>query len=427
MSSGSSLQVPRQRKSTKEVLGQLYNDPPQDFPKLPIPGKVPSDYTRDKVLQGLVYASERLRNSKRKLSPLGELAIKKYEAACHDALNAETPEERMPFIADLRVYETAISAERMLQGADKPTAQIYQDELLRWRRLEFYARYGDYFKYACDELRQQNKPSLVIIKSSEKWSDIVLRLQAEKDKWQFMRENPRADVPVSEVQTHMAISTACNSLGWDFNETLETIKLYADRNSLFHSDLLDLIKSQDYNDLSEQLFQDLKDVDATLDASEELSKVILKKIIRALICEYYETEGVGVSLDKPQSWGRRPKLGEKSRALAEKDKRKDDIAARLEAMRLEKDAAEAEKEAEDLYAFLRAEENVKIWQSIRKEVDPTNIPSDPKKNRKCVASSELPEGKAKKQQRRMEDFKAIVGQNERLESLMKSFKEGFHD
>lgn len=106
-------------------------------------------------------------------------------------------------------------------------------KLAELRRYEFDARYGDYF--------QEQTANFTQLHGWNKfWTDTNDEIERERQAWQkwLFRVPGSSD---EDVKTTLAIFNACNTMSLTFDQILQTIAMYADRNSFVHMPILNLV------------------------------------------------------------------------------------------------------------------------------------------------------------------------------------------
>src|SRR4051812_28203910 len=83
-----SLKV-RKRAKTRTLLGDEYREVVTEVLKPPMPPPNASGYDEKHLREGLKYADSTLRNTLRKLSPIGTRALALYKEACARLLDLE--------------------------------------------------------------------------------------------------------------------------------------------------------------------------------------------------------------------------------------------------------------------------------------------------------------------------------------------------
>jgi len=131
------------------------------------------------------------------------------------------------------------------------------------RQYQFAARYGDYVGKICAELKLKAKEHSTkhfeaITGWGVYWTDIARQLAREDSKW---RRFIIGDKTVTEdmVKTRLAVYDACTYIGLNFDDTVQVINMYGERNNLVHSSVLQMAEGL-WNDLRTSLHHDLRDL-----------------------------------------------------------------------------------------------------------------------------------------------------------------------
>lgn len=396
--------------STRALLGGDWRATPRPFPPIPVPGKSLQDYTPVKIKAGLAYADERRRAPQRKLSPLAEAAIRRYESACKDALLAKSQQESFDAISRLREYEKSLAYNTLLDGAGTEDMQKMMDKLIHWRRLELFARYGDYLVRICREFKKkaqlyETEFCDLLSKWDNYWTDINRSLQEEKPRWE--ERGKTGEVPNSDVKMHLAVKSACQHVGLDYTQILQAIRLYADQNELMHASVDELITRADWYALARQLSTDWAEVEAVVPEHLHWTTYLIKKLIRDMIADFFDLR---VESAQPSSWIARPKLADQ--AIEARKESGEEASIRKARHQKHLDAA-AKKYADNIKKGLEYRAAFKGSKDFKATLarlpasskEPLMYPRASGKGKKRkgkskrVASGDLPEGEARKTQK----------------------------
>ena len=89
-------------------------------------------------------------------------------------------------------------------------------------------------------------------------------------------QKPKGEKAHDQCPTHLAISHTCTRVGFNVDDLLQIIHLYAVRNELLHANFIPLIKNGLFHDLKKQLYNDfcdipliIPDVEKTIDVDDE--------------------------------------------------------------------------------------------------------------------------------------------------------------
>lgn len=307
MSASSRLSIPsppaiklRKRAKTQVLLGEDFKETVTEILEPPKPQKDDGEYDEKRLRVGLKYADWTLRNSARKLSPIGERGLMLYKEACARLMgldNRETcddddgenivQEVRDEYLSTVRMYERSIQFTACLRVTRTEDAQALQDELVKLQRLAFYARYGDILAMACRQLRSEAEAKKVEgweILNHSYWTDINQRLITEGPAWdKVMKGEPLH----GQCPAHMAISQACMTVGFSDKNMYAIINHYAIRNELLHSNMIPLIKAGLFDDLKKRLHDDFCDVPLVVAPVEGVQSQLMITLLNTMIEHWY--------------------------------------------------------------------------------------------------------------------------------------------
>ena len=159
----SPIQAKRKRASTKALLGAEYQDIVTDFISVPKSEKDADDYDAGRLRQGLKYADITLRNTQRKLPPLGMSALSLYKNAVKNLLDFQNEVDTKQdgymvkrakeiWLPLIRMHEESVPNRACLNLTNSPDTQRLQDEIHNLQRIAFCLRYGNILALVCQEL-----------------------------------------------------------------------------------------------------------------------------------------------------------------------------------------------------------------------------------------------------------------------------------
>ena len=262
----------------------------------PKPGKTAGDYDIQKLKVGLQYADSTLR-SDRQLSPLGMRAVLIYKEAVANLLiievnkdlgyNEEDAAAKDEWLAIVRMHEESAIYRSCLKVTKSSEAQEFQDEIAKLQRTSFFARYGDVFAETCNSLRLQAErmkaPGWQVL-LGRYWSEINKTIVLERPAWaKFLSTGTGYE----GCLTHVLISDICRSVGFEINDMLAVIDLYATRKEIVHADLALLIKRGKFHDLQKRLYDDFCDVPRVVPAADASTARILSYLIEDMINRWF--------------------------------------------------------------------------------------------------------------------------------------------
>ena len=246
----------RKRAATKVLLGSDYEEVIRTTPSPPVPMEKAEEYTLSRVKAGLLYADNILRNTIRKLSPLGQRALALYKENCATLLdlgegelneNGEDAETlKLQLIAQIRSYEADLQYHGFMKLLPPANDQDLIDKILHLKRVEFYARYADILARFCTKLKvaaNVNKtPGHRMLMAY--WTKTEKELNDELTSFNAYR---RGEVEKgSECKTTLAVYHACRHIGIEFDDMRSIISMYATQNSMLHEDLDNLVRGKRY-------------------------------------------------------------------------------------------------------------------------------------------------------------------------------------
>lgn len=191
---------------------------------------------------------------------------------------------------DIVNEERLIHTRYCLQVPGKESWRGLIERLSALRRYEFAARFGDYTKDVCKQLKKtdveyRTQDYHVIAGWDNEWTNIAAQLAIEKPVWQRYTAHDRL-VSEQDIVTHLAILAACRSMGANFDATLTAITLYADRNSIVHMSTNNLIEQGRWDDLKHNLIRDLLDVVKVTPPHLKHTIPVMQSIIYTIIDRY---------------------------------------------------------------------------------------------------------------------------------------------
>ncbi|MCJ1387104.1 hypothetical protein MMC17_010233 [Xylographa soralifera] len=314
--------VSRKRASTKVLLGPAYQEIVTESIPAPKPGKTIEDYDTQKLKVGLQYADSTLR-ADRQLSPLGMRAVLIYKEAVSTLLSMQENEDlghneedaavKEEWLAIVRMHEQSAMYSSCLRVTHSSEAQEFQDEIAKLQRTSFFARYGDVFATTCQNLRlkaeKMKAPGWQAL-IGRYWSEINKTIIHERPAWtKFLHGGKEFE----DCRTHILISDLCRSVGFDLDDMLAVINLYATRNEIVHADLALLIKQGKFDDLKKRLYDDFCDVPRVVPATDTSTTRILSYLIEDMIDRWF-IRGEE-SPDNVQMWGKTDRLLDDYRKL----------------------------------------------------------------------------------------------------------------
>ncbi|KAI9761716.1 MAG: hypothetical protein M1840_001720 [Geoglossum simile] len=283
----------RKRADTRALLGGDYRDVVKDVPPPPQPPKDATDYKEKSLKERLIYADCALRNSERKLSPIGIRALKLYKDACARLLDLEEGE----------VYEGGEEELEETKDEWRATIRMYDGYIQTTSRLQrtaFYARYGDMFAEVCRRLKREAEINRVDgWKSLQKsyWAGIDKKLQTEKEAYSRVLKGEMAH---GECPLHLAIFNACDRIGFNEDDMREIIHHYAVRNEIVHASFIPFLRKGLFDDLKKRLHEDFCNIPLIIPDVEKTRTTLMMKLLETIIDHWYNRNKAYP--DKYQLW-----------------------------------------------------------------------------------------------------------------------------
>jgi hypothetical protein len=85
----------------------------------------------------------------------------------------------------------------------------------------------------------------------------------------------------------MAVAEVCRSVGFNTDEMLAAVELYAARNQVVHANLATLIKNGSFHDLQKRLYNDFCDITRVISAVEGLPAQLMSKLLRGMTDRWF--------------------------------------------------------------------------------------------------------------------------------------------
>lgn len=235
---------------------------------VPRPEQSLERYTESRIQAGMEYATRRLESTTRKPSPNQEKLLVIYRLACEGFLNQSKAgfqhESKVQLLSEIRAYEEDISNHSWMKVTADEKKQEMRDEILKLRRFQYYARYGDYAQGIARELgdktRVQDSEKREKLSGQFRWAEISEQIRKEEDHW----ETYGSGNGLEEIETSYAVWKGCHAAGVDFDQTVSAIHTYGARNTAVPSDLHDLVVEGYYCDIAMTLYKDLNDLTGTM-------------------------------------------------------------------------------------------------------------------------------------------------------------------
>ena len=272
----------------------------------PRPENLTQDYTVERVREGLNYAERRLHSTNRKPSPNLSKLLAIYKSACeHYLLESENGVEakfKHPLLTEIRTYEEEMATDSWFKNTDSQEMQRYKESLLKLRRYQYYARYGDYARRLAHKLRitacQEKIEDWDLISREWQWKAISDKIREEKSRW----EGPGSYEGIGDVRTTRTVYQTCMALGANFDQMLVAIHTYGDRNEALHTSIENLMKTRNYPGLAEQISTDLNDLSSIIPIDLKNEETIMRAILLELRDRWFSIEQDDILQPSWRSW-----------------------------------------------------------------------------------------------------------------------------
>lgn len=281
----------------------------------PRPEPHPKDYSDARVQAGINYAERRLNSTKRKPSPILEKLLLIYKGACSEFLHQKQKKfenvRQNKLLSEIRGYEEEMARRPWVRAVGDEYTESLQRELVKLRRLQFFARYGDYTQRVAHQLRdltrREQTENWREISGTFQWSDISQRITAEANHWKLYGSSKGID----EVKTTYAVYQGCQQTGLDFKQALAAIRTYGARNQACHNPINDLVAEGRWTDIATTLAEDLRDLASTMPIELKDEEAEIRAIILELRDEWFTIDnfnGLVDGLAEPWTWLPTPQL-----------------------------------------------------------------------------------------------------------------------
>ena len=346
---------------------------------LPRPEQHAKNYGIGRVFKARAYAETRLTLTMRKPTPITEEFLSIYRAACDQYLIASETNfvgyDKAALIQQIHEMEVSLNERAWLKGAPDDWRHEMMEGVVGLRRLQFFARYGDYLSIVCHKLRlsaaalQTSGSSLIA--SSTRWHElapIMLKQQKERDD---RHNNPTAykkpyDYDFPELRE---LENAAKACGLDVNQCLFAVQAYAQRNKALHRGIDDMIAEGDFQKLALTLYDDLADVPTAVGMSMARERKMLIGIIETLIRRWFNQP---LGFNEPKAWIATPELLARYKTPAQAQA---EAKAKAENKKVVQQAYQANQEAA---AKVAADDEAMLQQMLNyvaASLSPVDIPS----------------------------------------------------
>lgn len=259
--------------------------------------------------------------------------MKKYKEIASKCIEEPSKENK----TRLSTLNEVLHSKRVLLTDPKIRDIDGQQAIIQLMMLKYLANYGDYLAEQCARFREdalrKGLEGALLFKCGNSWTEVQTRIADEDMElrmWMLggqVSQRPRR-------ATICAIRQACDALELDSENTLFTIKWYANRNETMHSMVRVHITNCDWKALGKQLWWDKRDLSRVI-GKEEYYQV--KKALKAVEKQYF------VHLDPDD-----PILNEHATALMASRHQKRATAYMERMKEAQRDQASKEKDFKDV-------------------------------------------------------------------------------
>ena len=229
---------------------------------VPVPHEDSKAYSTTRLQESLSFASQALEH--RDISPRTERIYRRFQVEINAALLATSKEERLKRIGRVMAFEKLFAEKYYLQPQNFGQGANVRADLLALREMQYLARYGVHMQIITSDLRNyisSNKtPGWETSSSHHRWTAISQRLKDEEETFRKWLEGSNNSFADHVYPIFRAIQSACESMGYDFENVRWSIHNYAKRKHTFHKDLDDSISEGKFNTMAQALYADLCEV-----------------------------------------------------------------------------------------------------------------------------------------------------------------------
>ena len=268
-------------------------------PLVPLPEESPKDYDTTKVKQRLEYSKH---IGRRNISPRSEIFLQLYQEAAENALLMSNDNDRMPYYTRLYRYDRFMQANSFICKDPGQQQRDLEEKLLKLKRLEYYARYGDYLARELSFLREAAKMAKTVNHEElqQYWTTINTKMQNERTI--YKGEGGKTDT--DKIPTLLAVWNVAMEVNLPTERVEWVIEQYAERNLLVHSAVSELIQIGRWTGLAEILYNDAKDLAVTIPPSMKEDIANLSATISSLRQKFFLIDSGDE--DSPWAWRATP-------------------------------------------------------------------------------------------------------------------------
>jgi len=247
-------------------------------PAYPAAENSPLDYGVDQLQIRVDYAKTLKR---RKVTPRTSYFATEYLNASENALAAEqdpsmSEDAKQELRERVHQFDKRMKCNESLWYIPNRAVQTFCDNISRPRKLEFYARYGDYLsrnvkflKYATKEHEHLRQHQSVF---KQYWTSIANIIGDE-------RKMQQEDKKTWNIPTIDAVESCAFAMGIPSERIFGAIKEYGERDSLFQPDLDPLLYRGKHYNVAEMLSQDYQDLEALSQKGDDHASASMQSLI----------------------------------------------------------------------------------------------------------------------------------------------------
>ncbi|KAI9861433.1 MAG: hypothetical protein M1813_005330 [Trichoglossum hirsutum] len=266
-------------------------------PPAPVPESSPRSYTPEKVEERLKYVRERMKE--RNITPRSEIFLQLYQEAAESALEVNNEASRNSRYTRLYRYDRFIQENSFLSEERTSAQRELEEKLLKLKQLEYYVRYRDYLarelsilKDTATTLQTDNHQELQLY-----WTTIANKMKAEKE---VFNQRSMGKTGPKNIPTLLAIWAAAAAVKLSRERVEWLVENYAERNTLVHSGVTQLMQAGHWSQLATNLYHDAKDLLMVIPPRMEEDIENMSAVISSLRARYFIIdEG---DEDDPDTW-----------------------------------------------------------------------------------------------------------------------------
>jgi len=234
-----------------------------------------------------------------------------YLGACEDYLARDGEEcpggSAKDVVKEIQFYEGQFSSQHCFALATDDATQQLQDERVKLRRLDIFARYSDYMKRISSNLTSRTSertPDIGKASSDYQWSETSKKLKAEEPWWKEYGTTKGTEA----VKTTYSIHKICRDCRIDLNKVIQAIHTYSGQTG--HSLLDDLLRDANFHEIAITLQRDHKVLASIMPAGMGTEEEFIRTVVLELCDRWFQINVAdgGSGMEKPWSWWGKEKL-----------------------------------------------------------------------------------------------------------------------